>query len=155
VLEEREVGEGVADVGEVVAEAGLEGGELVFAGEIEFSVGGEDAGEDAQMGGDAVGGVGVGGGGEIEGAAGCSLLLKVLEEFAVIGKMDDIELYRIGDVAFEGCLALKEPSWDVDERAGVVAGDGEGGIVEGVRFDEGSIQVDAECRQGRDVECGG
>jgi len=32
VLEEREVRQGVADVGEVIAEAGLEGGEFVFSG---------------------------------------------------------------------------------------------------------------------------
>src|ERR1700745_4082610 len=63
VLEEGEVGEGVADIGEVVAEAGLESGELVFAGKIELAVGGEDAGEDAEVVGDAVGGGGIGGGG--------------------------------------------------------------------------------------------
>jgi hypothetical protein len=96
VLEEREVGERVADVGEVVAEAGLEGGELVFAGEVELAVGGEDAGEEAEVGGDAVCGVGIGGGGEVEGAAGGSLLLEVLQEFAVIGEMDDVELDGVG-----------------------------------------------------------
>ena len=36
VLEEREVGQGVADVGEVVAEAVTEGGELVVSGEVEL-----------------------------------------------------------------------------------------------------------------------
>ena len=69
-----------------------EGGELVLAGEIESAVGGEDAGEDAEMVGDAVGGVGVGGGGEVDGAARGALLLKILKEFAVVGQMGDVEL---------------------------------------------------------------
>ena len=104
------------------------------------------------MGGDAVGGVGIGGGGKVEGAAGGALLLKILKEFAVVGEMDDIELDGVGQVAFEGSFALNEPARDIDERTGVVAGDGEGGIVKGVRLDERSIQVDAERRQGGDVE---
>jgi hypothetical protein len=155
VLEEREVRERVADVGEVVAKAGLEGGELVFAGEIELSVGGEDAGENAEVSGDAVGGDGVGGGGEVEGTADGALLLEVLQQFAVVGEMDNIELYRIGKMTFEGRFALNEPARDMDERTRVVARDGEGGIVKGVRLDERSIEVDAERRQGGNVECGG
>ena len=103
-------GERVADVGEVVAEAGLEGGELVFAGEVELAVGGEDAGEEAEVGGDAVGGVGVGGGGEVEGAAGGALLLKILKEFAVVGEMGDVELDGVGEVAFKGGFALERAS---------------------------------------------
>ena len=35
----------------------------------------------------------------------------------------------------------------------MVAGEGEGGIVKGVGLDERAIQVDAERRQGGDVEC--
>ena len=110
VLKEREVGEGVADVGEVVAEAGLEGGEFVFAGEVELAVGGEDAGEDAEVGGDAVGGVGVGGGGEVDWAAGGALLFKILEEFAVVGEVGDVELNGVGEVALEGGFALERAS---------------------------------------------
>jgi hypothetical protein len=154
-LEEREVRQRVADIGEVVAEAGLEGSQLVFSGEVELTVGGEDAGEDAEVGGDAVGSVRIGGRGEIEGTAVGTLLLQVLEEFAVVGKMNNIELYRVGKVAFECRFALHEPTGNVEQRAGMVAGDGEGGIVESVRLDERSIQVDAERRQGGDVEFGG
>ena len=118
VLEEREVGERVADVGEVVAEAGLEGGELVVAGEVELAVGGEDAGEEAEVVGDAVGGVGIGGGGEVDGAAGGVLLLKILKKFAVVGEMGDVELDGSGEVAFEGGFALGEPAGDIEERSG-------------------------------------
>ena len=110
VLEEREVGERIADVGEVVAETGLEGGELVFAGEIDLTVGGEDAGEDAEVRGDAVGGVGVGGGGEVDGAARGALLLKILKEFAVVGKMRDVELDGIGEVTLKSGFALEKPA---------------------------------------------
>jgi hypothetical protein len=144
VLEEREVGEGVADVGEVVAEAGLEGGEFVFAGKVEGTVGGEDASEEAEVGGDAVGGVGVGGGGEVDWAPGGALLFKILKEFAVIGEVGDVELDGVGEMAFEGGLALEEPAGEAQERCRVVAGYGEGGVVEGIRFDEGAVQVDAE-----------
>ena len=50
---------------------------------------------------------------------------------------------------------MYQPARDLEERAGVVTGDGEGGIVKGVRLDEGSIEVDAERRQGNDVKFGG
>jgi hypothetical protein len=155
VLEEREVGQSVADVGEVVAELGLEGREFVFAGEVELAVGSQDTGEEAEVGGDAVGGGGICGGGEVKGATGGALLLKILKEFAVVGEMDDIELDGVGQVTFEGSFALNEPAGDVEERCRAVAGDGEGGIVQGVRLDEGPIQVDAEHRREGDVECRG
>jgi hypothetical protein len=132
MLEEGEVRKRVADVREVVTELGLEDGELVFAGEVEPAIGGEDAGEEAEVGGDAVGGAGVGGGGEVEGAAGGALLLKILKEFAVVGEMDDVELDGVGEVAFEGGFALEEPAGDIQERCRAVAGDGEGGVVKGV-----------------------
>ncbi len=111
-----------------------------------LAVGGEDAGEEAEMGGDAVGGGGVGGGGEVDGAAGGVLLLKILKEFAVVGEVGDVELNGIGEMALEGGFALEEPAGEAEERGGVMAGDGEGGVVEGVGFDEGSVEVDAEDR---------
>ena len=79
---------------------GAEGGELVFAGEVELAVGGEDAGEEAEVVGDAPGGGGVGGGGEVDGAAGGVLLLEILEELAVVGEVDDVELDGGGKMAF-------------------------------------------------------
>jgi hypothetical protein len=47
-------------------------------------------------------------------------------------------------MAFEGGFALEEPAGEAQERCRVVAGYGESGVVEGVRFDEGAVQVDAE-----------
>jgi len=152
VLEEREVGGGVADVGEVVAKLGAEGVQLVFAGEVEFAVGGEDAGEEAEVVGDAMGGVGVGGGGEVDGTTGGVLLLKILKEFPVVGEVGYVELYDASEMVFKGGFALEEPAGELQQRGWMMAGDGEGGVVEGVRLDEGSIQVDAEDWDGRDVD---
>jgi hypothetical protein len=71
-----------------------------------LAVGGEDAGEEAEVVCDTVGGIGIGGGGEVEGAAGGALLLKVLQELAIVGEMGDIELDGIGQVTFESGFAL-------------------------------------------------
>ena len=148
VLEQGEVGEGVADVGEVVAELGLEGGKLVFAGEVEVTVGGEDAGEDAEVVGDAVGGVGVGGGGEVDRAAGGALLLKILKEFAIVGEVGDVELDGVGQVVFESGFALEEPAGKLQKGHGMMTGYGEGRVVKSVRLNESPIKVDAEDREG-------
>jgi hypothetical protein len=144
VLEEREVGSGVADIGEVVAKAGLEGGEFIFAGEVVLAVGGEDAGEEAEIVGDAVGGAGIGCCGKVDGAASGALLLKILKEFAVVGEMGDVELDGIGEMTLEGSFALKEPAGDAEKRCRVLPGYGEGGVIKGVRFDEGPVEVDAQ-----------
>ena len=126
-----------------------------------MAVGGQDAGEEAKVGCDAVGGICVGGCGEVEGAASGALLFKILQEFAVVGEMRDIELDGVGKVAFEGGFALEEPARDVEERSGVVASDSEGGVVKGIRFDEGPVEIDAKHwvdaghRLGGEVKCGG
>ena len=122
---------------------------------LSCAVGGEDAGEEAEVVGDAVGGVGVGGGGEVDGAAGGVLLLKILKEFAVIGEMGDVELDGGGEMAFEGGFALEEPAGEVQEGSRVVAGEGERRVMKGIGLDEGAVEVDAEHRQRGDVECGG
>jgi hypothetical protein len=132
MLEEREVGESVADIGEVVAEAGLEGGEFVFAGEVERTVGCEDAVEQAKVGGDAVGGVSVGGGGEIDVATGSALLLKILKKFAIVREVGDVELDGVGEVALEGGFAVDEPAGDPQQCYRAMTDYGEGGVVESV-----------------------
>ena len=78
------------------------------------------------MAGDAVGGVGVGCGGEVDWAAGRALLLKVLEEFAVVGEVGDVEVDGLGEVLLEGGLSLEEPAGKIEKGGGVVAGYGEG-----------------------------
>ena len=132
VFEEGEVGHGVANVGEVVAELGAKGRELVFAGEVELAVGGENAGEEAQVSGDAIGRVGVCGGCEVDRAADGVLLLKILKEFVVVGEVGDVELDGGGKVTFEGGFALEEPGGKLEESQGVVAGYGQRGVMQGV-----------------------
>jgi len=87
VLEEGEIGEGVADVGEVVAEVLAEEGQFVVSREVGGSVGGENAGKEPKVCGDAVGYGGVGGGREIDGTARGLLLLKILQKLAVVWEM--------------------------------------------------------------------
>jgi hypothetical protein len=58
--------------------------------------------------------------------------------------MDDIELDDVGKVAFKGGFALEEPARDVEERGGMVADNGKCGVVKGVRFDEGPVEIDAK-----------
>ncbi len=85
------------------------------------------------MVGDALGEGGVGGGGEIDGAAGGVLLLKILKEFAVVGEMGDVELDGGGEVAFEGGLSLEEPAGEFQQGGGVMAGEGERRVDAGCR----------------------
>jgi len=106
-----------------------------MAGEIVGAVGGEDSGEQPEVVGDALGEDGVGGGGEVDGAAGSVLLLKILKEFAVIGEVGDVQIDGGGEVPFEGCLALEEPAGEFEEVGGVVPGEGQGGVDEGIGFD--------------------
>jgi hypothetical protein len=68
----------------------------------------------------------------------------VLQEFAVVGEVSYIKLDGCGEVLLEGGFALEEPAGKVQERGGIVAGEDEGGVDEGVRLDEGSVEVDAE-----------
>ncbi len=108
------------------------------------AVGGEDVAEDAEVGGDALGDGAVGGGGEVDGAAGVVLILKVGEEGLVVGEVGDVEGDGGGGVAFEGGFALKKPGGDGEDGCGVLADEDEDGVDEGVGFDEGSVEVDAE-----------
>jgi hypothetical protein len=95
------------------------------SGEVNCAVGGEDAGEDAEVVGDALGEGDVGGGSKVDGAAGGVLLLKILKEFAVIGEVGDVEAYGGGDVPFEGSFAVEEPTGEFEQFGRVMAGQGE------------------------------
>jgi len=96
------------------------------------------------VGGDPLGENGVGGGGEVDGATGGVLLLKILEKFAVIREMSDVEGDGGGQVALQGSFTLKEPAGEFEQGGGVVTGEGESGIDEGIGFDQGSVQIDTE-----------
>ena len=105
--------------------------------------------------GDAVGGVGVGGGGEIDGAAGGVLLFKILKEFTVVGQVSDVELDGGGEVALKCGFSLEQPGGQFQKGCRVVASNGERGVVQCVGLDEGAVEVDAEHWQSGSVDCGG
>jgi hypothetical protein len=71
-----------------------------------------------------------------------------LEQRAVVGEVLDVEGDGLAEMAFELGFALANPAGDVEERGGAVAGEGEDGVDEGVGFDEGAIEIDAEGTRG-------
>lgn len=101
------------------------------------------------MRGDAVGRAGVGGGGEVDGATGGLLLLKVLQKFAVVREVGYVQLNSARDVLLQGRFALGEPSGETEESGGMMPGQGESGVGERVGFDERAVEVDAERRECR------
>ncbi len=76
------------------------------------------------------------------------LELEELQEGAVVREAGDIEVYGLGDVAFEGSLAFGEPCGDREDGARVLAGEGEDGIYECVGFDESAVEIDTEGKVG-------
>jgi hypothetical protein len=56
----------------------------------------------------------------------------------------DVEGDGLGEMALELGFALGDPAGDVEERGGVVAGEGEDGVDEGIGFDEGAVEIDTE-----------
>ena len=77
-------------------------------------------------------------------------MLKILKEFVVVGEVGDVELDSGGEVTFQGGFALKEPAGYFEELSRVVTGDGQGGVMKGVRLDEGAVEVDTEHRESGD-----
>jgi hypothetical protein len=58
-------------------------------------------------------------------------------------------------MVFQGGFALEEPAGQLQEGGRMVTGDGKCGVMQGVRLDEGAVEVDAERWQRGDVESGG
>ena len=107
--EDRKVGPGVADVGEIVAEAVAEGVELVLSCEIVPTVGGKDVFEDPEMGGDPVGERTVSGCRQVECATFGVAFVQESEQRPVVGQVDDVDRHGGGDVAFERGFSLQKP----------------------------------------------
>ena len=55
----------------------------------------------------------------------------------------------------KGSFALEEPTGKLQKGSRMVTGDGKRGIMQGVRLDEGAVEVDAEHWQSGSVDCGG
>ena len=103
-----------------------EGCQLVCSGEVQGAIGGDDSGEEAEVIGDSLGEDRIGRRGEIDGATGGVLLLKILKDLAVIGEMGDVEVDGGGEVALECGLALEEPTGEFEQAGGMMAGQGQG-----------------------------
>jgi hypothetical protein len=58
-------------------------------------------------------------------------------------------------MALKGGFALGQPAGEVQEGGGMMAGEGERGVDEGVRLDEGTVEIDAERWKRSCVEYGG
>ncbi len=58
--------------------------------------------------------------------------------------MRDIEFDVAGDESLEGGFAVHEAAREAEEQAGPGSGQDEERVDEGIGFDEGSVQVDAE-----------
>ena len=115
-----------------------------MGGEVESAVGGEDASEETKVVGDAVGEDGVGCGGEVDGAAGGVLLLKILQQFAVVGEVNDVQGDGCREVLLQGCFSLEEPPGELEQAGGMMTGQSQSGIDQGIGFYESSVQVYTE-----------
>jgi hypothetical protein len=88
---------------------------------------------------DALGEDGIGGGGEVDGAACGVLLLQILKEFAVVGEVRDIQGDGGGEMPFKGGFALEEPAGELKQVCGMMAGQGERRVDEGIGLDQGAV----------------
>ena len=142
--EQMDVGPRVADVGEAVGKTGLEGGQLIPAGEVGCAVRGEYAGEDAEVGGDALGQQGVRASGEVDLPAGGMLLPEVFEKLLIVGQMCNVKRGDLRDLALEGGLAGGDPAGEFEDGAGTLTGENDDGIDQRIGLDQGAVEVDAE-----------
>ncbi len=107
VRQQRQIGGVVANVVESAAgQLAAQAIKLVFAGEVGCAVAAQNAREDAEMIGHALGKANIGAGGEIDLAAFGALRLKVVQQFVVVRQVGDVECDRVRDERLEGCLAF-------------------------------------------------
>ena len=138
----------VPDVGEVdSAEELAEAVEFPAAGHVLSAIAGKDFIEESEMIGNAARELGVGAGGEIDFAAPRILLLKILKKFSVIGEMRHVKDDVFGNKCLEGRFAVKDHAGQAQQEQGMSSRQHEKRVDQSVRFDQSSIQVDAEGRE--------
>ena len=86
----------------------------------------------------------VGAGCEIDFAALRMFLLKKLQQLAVIWQVRDVEGNIFGDKSLECGLAAKNLSGEAQQQEGMSARQNQEGVDQSIRFDQGSIQIDAK-----------
>lgn len=143
--EQRHIRGFVANVREsAFAELVLETGELSVSGEIRVSVAAKNRTEDAEMMSDALAEAYVRSRCKTELATAGPLLLKKVEELAVVGQVGDVEFDVRGDECFESCFAAQQSAEQWKEEQGPGTSEDQERVNQGVGFDQGSIQIDAE-----------
>ena len=104
---------------------------------------------------DALGEALVGAGCEIDGAAAGLLLLKEMQQLAVVRQMRDVEGHGTGDVCLECGTAMEQAARQGKKAGRMRAHQDQQGVDEGVGFDEGSVEVDQRGRRAAMLGCGG
>jgi hypothetical protein len=148
--QQRQVGPGVADVVEL-PEAGLQKGQFLSAGEVGHAVGGQHAGEDAQMRRHALRQRAIRAACQIELPALAPLNLQVTEQIGVVGQPDDIERRAARHLRFQAGAPLGQPQRQLPEPEGIPVQELASRIEERVRLDQRPVQIDAQ----RPREAGG
>lgn len=116
-----------------------------MASQIERPIGGKDASKEFEVVSDAMSKGRIGSGGEVDESASGLLLLDILEQFAVVRKVGDIELNGIGYMALESSFSFGQPTGKLENRGRMLARKGESGINERVGFDQSAVKIDAKC----------
>jgi hypothetical protein len=96
------------------------------------------------MPGNAIRQTGVCAGGEIELATLAALRHQVLEQWAIVGQVLDIEGDARGDFALETGLAAQGPERRFESLQRASADEQQQRVDQRVRLDEGAVKVDAE-----------
>ena len=145
MLQQGKVGPGVADVVVArIAESFAEAVELVAGGQIRFSVAGEHAVEQAQVVGNAGSQLLIRAGRQIQLATLPTLDFEVFDDGAVVRQMAYVEGDASADFGFEGGFAAEDPERKLQRRQGAAAHQKQQRVHQGVTFDQGAIQIDAE-----------
>jgi hypothetical protein len=145
MLEKGQVRAGVADVVvALVTESFAQTFQFVVCREVGFAIAGEYALEQAEVGCYALGQLLVCASGEIELASFAAFDFKIFDEDAVVRKVADVEGDAGADLSFDCGFATEEPEGKLQRVEGAAAHQEEQGVHEGVAFDQGAVQIDAE-----------
>src|ERR1019366_8191190 len=99
----------VSDVAKACRKPLLKYRQLIAAGQVDAAIGGENAGKDAEMRGDALGQQRVRAGREVNHSPFSMLLSEVFQQRLVVGQMHDIDRCQRRHLSLEHRLALADP----------------------------------------------
>ncbi len=143
VGQQRQVGSRIADVIEG-AKAFFEPNQLAAAGQVGGRIGGQHPGEHAEMRCYALGEGAVGTGGQVKQAPFAPLGFKKAQQCGVIGQARGVDFGTRGDFRLEVGLAAAQPQRQAPEFQRMAAEELTHAIHQGVGFDQGAIEIDAQ-----------